>query len=160
MITCQALLAKEEKVVSGEIYEFGVYELIGKKDSRPSILDTAGYTSHIRKPTSIVLTKQTEKIPLVKGTHFGFKFAIHGLPPGEKSVVKVKYEHPLIVRPDGKKSEGFALPKSAQPVDGVTEAGIFYSLSEDYELQAGKWILSVLHNDETIVTKTFELVNP
>lgn len=143
-----------------KIVDYGIYTLTAKKVSIPSDTDTAGYTSYVQKKTDVVLETQTTQIPTKKGTVFGFRFDILSWPDGWHDKITLKYEHPEIVRPDGKKSTGFEIRKRTRERKAPPDDGIVYSLSEDFELVPGKWTLSVLYKDEPVLTKTFTLVAP
>lgn len=114
---------------------------------------TAGYATL----GDLVITKQTEVVPLRKGIGFGFTWRAESLP----SVVKVVYiiEHPLITRPDGKQLRSFEESMEHETLGGVLETTDCYMLSEDHELVAGEWSMTILYNGSPLVKRTFRVVS-
>jgi len=144
--------------IKAEIVEYGVYKQITERVIKKNSDTTSGYTSRPKSKNGVVFVRETENIKVIKGTIFGYKVKLYGLSVGERTPIDVMYQHPPIVGHDGKVSTGFTLKKSPRSSNGEFEGGIFYRLSEDYELVPGKWTLSVLHKDRVLAEKTFNLV--
>lgn len=141
-----------------EITDYGIYELQVRKIVKYDPTNTAGYRSRVKSVKDIVLIEQTENIPLVKGTVFGFRMRFHGVPEGENFVADLRYTHPPIIGKDGKVSTGFTNKNGRlKPVEGKYEGGTLYQFSEDYELVPGKWVFDVVYKGKVVATKTFNV---
>ena len=113
---------------------------------------TAGYATL----GELVITKQTEIVPLRKGIGFGFTWRAEGLP----RIAKVVYliEHPMITKPGGKQLRSFEEPMEHETLGGVLETTDCYMLSEDHELVAGEWSMTILYNGAPLAKRTFRVV--
>ena len=113
---------------------------------------TAGYATI----GDLVITKQTEVVPLRKGIGFGFTWQAEGLP----RVAKVVYliEHPPITKPDGKRIQSFEEPMEHETDNGALRTTDCYMLSEDHELVPGDWSLTILFEGTPLVKRTVHVV--
>jgi len=143
--------------VGATITDYGIYEYQSERILKKDKNTTAGYTSRLEKRNADYTIKQTTDIPLIKGTVFGYRAKLTGLPDDVGVSVQVRYEHPPIVGSNGKMSTGFTLTKYAKGSNGVFDAGVHYRLSEDYELAPGKWTFSIIYDDRVLASKTFVL---
>jgi hypothetical protein len=104
----------------------------------------------------LVITEQTDVIPLRKNIGFGFTWRASGLPLH----VDVKYliEHPPITKPDGQRIDSFEEAMTLESINGVVETTDCYMLSEDHELVPGNWAISIIYNGATLAKRTFRIV--
>jgi hypothetical protein len=140
--------------VSGKIIDYGIVRSEGEKEY--NIPGTKGEKSIILEEPQI--SETTTKIPMKKGTRFGFKWQMLGVPTDQPLEITYRYKHPPMVEPDGKKTESYDRPVTIQPENGKFESFDGYELSEDYELVPGNWTMSILYNDKVLVSKTFQVV--
>lgn len=152
------LAALDASTIHAAIVDYGIYELQGKRVIQKEPGTTAGYTSRPKKKNSIVHSRTTKEVRLVKGTLFGYRVKLHGPVDGAKVPIILRFKHPPIVGHDGKVSTGFSLNRLATISDDRFSGGIFYRLSEDYELVAGEWNFAVLYGDRVLAEMTFTLV--
>lgn len=113
---------------------------------------TAGYATI----GDLVITKQTDVVPLRKGIGFGFTWKAEGLPRVAKVVYLIK--HPPITKPDGARIQSFEEPMEHETDRGVLQTTDCYMLSEDHELVPGDWSLTILFEGAPLVTRTFRVV--
>ncbi len=142
-----------ELPIKGAIIDFGVYQLLDK-GSRSFIADsTAGYERVI----GTKLLSQGLSVPLQQGTVFGFNFAITDTTIDEQWVpVEVQIKHPPTTNYLGQRSSGFSKSSGAKlKADGRYQNGVFYVLSESYEMVSGEWQVAVIYRDEIVLSKTF-----
>ena len=113
---------------------------------------TAGYATL----GELVITKQTDTVPLRKGIGFGITWRAEGLP----RVVNVVYfiEHPTITRPDGVKIQSFEEPMAHESEGGVLQTTDCYMLSEDHELVPGDWSMTILYKGIPLAKRSFRVV--
>ena len=112
---------------------------------------TAGYAEY-GKP---VITRETEVVPLRKGIGFGLRWRATGIP--EQVDITEIFTHPSITRPDGKTLAGFEEPMKYKAIDGVVETTDCYMLSEDYELVAGDWTISIVYSGITLAKRSYRV---
>jgi hypothetical protein len=140
--------------VSGNIVDYGIVQ--GKLELKYEIPGSGGENSIVLDEPKIAET--TTKVPMKKGTKFGYKWQLVGLISDQPVEIIYRYKHPPMVGPDGKRTEGFDRSIEVQPENGKVESFDGYELSEDYELVPGNWTLSILYQGKVMVTKTFQVV--
>lgn len=113
---------------------------------------TAGYATI----GDLVITKQTDLVPLRKGIGFGFTWRAEALPKFAKIIYLI--EHPSITKPDGKRIQSFEEPMEHETDRGVLQTTDCYMLSEDHELVPGDWSLTILFEGAPLAKKTFHMV--
>jgi hypothetical protein len=113
---------------------------------------TAGYATL----GALVITKQTDIVPLRRGIGFGFTWRAEGLP----KIVNVVYliEHPTITKPNGVQLQSFEEPMTHESEGGVLQTTDCYVLSEDHELVPGEWSITILHKGLPLAKRTFRVV--
>jgi len=141
---------------SGHVFEHGIYNALRKGRIRDEI--TANTGKVINKPV-LEQAEQTDRIPLIKGTYFAYRYRILDLPKevAIKPVVELRkiIIHPEITLPDGTTSTGtdraFKARTSARKVVGFDG----YVFNEDYELVEGDWTFQIWFRDKKLVEQTF-----
>lgn len=136
-----------------DIENYGIYQLLDKKEKSFDADATAGYSSvistrHLR--TSLL-------VPLVKGTVFGFNYAITDTAVDSQWIpVVIEIRHPETTNYRGARSTGFKENSAAHlKADGRYHNGAFYIFSEPYEMVAGVWTISVIYRDRVVASRRF-----
>jgi hypothetical protein len=141
------------------VFQFGIYTATKKGRIGESSQTNTGKV--IRKPV-LEHASMTDRIPLVKGTYFGFQYRLWNLPT-EVTVKRVMplrsvLIHPEMTLPDGSTSSGWDRSKKgivkSQQVLGFDG----YAFNEDYELVEGDWIFQVWYQDQKLVERKFVTV--
>jgi hypothetical protein len=98
----------------------------------------------------------TTTVPLKTGVHFGFRYRVDGLTPGEVVALGKIIEFPKTVTPPG-----------ARPISRIwrplpTEAGKLsyagYGLDYDWELMPGRWAFYIHQADRKLAEISFAVV--
>ena len=158
----QAEVAPETvKEPRGRVFEYGIYNALRKGRPRDEI--TANTGKVINKPV-LELAEQTDRIPLVKGSYFAYRYRLLDLPKYVvmKPVVELRkvLVHPEMTLPDGSTATG-----SDRVFKGRTSAGQVigfdgYAFNEDYELVEGEWTFQIWYQDQMLVEQTFTMYWP
>ena len=148
-----ALLDNKEPI-HAEIYQYGLYENIGEYFTEDAKSIPSGKTG--RSTEGVKFVRQTDKIPLFLGVHFGYDFRIYGL-KGKSVILKCVVTHPPIRRYDGEIQTSFEYKKSFEIIDGVVDDGADYYVNHEYELVPGKWTRSYFYNGKRILYKEFDV---
>ena len=145
----------------GWVFEHGIYNPLRKGRPRDEI--TANTGKVINRPV-LELAEQTDRIPLVKGTYFAYRYRLLNLPKYVvmKPVVELRkvLVHPEMTLPDGSTATG-----SDRVIKGRTSAGQVtgfdgYAFNEDYELVEGEWTFQIWYEDQMLVEQTFTMYWP
>ena len=117
----------------------------------------------VTKPV-LELSETTERIPLVKGTYFAYRYRIMDLPKeaAKKPAVDIRKVliHPEMTLPDGMTSTGWDRTVKGRTSVGQVIAFDGYVFSEDYELVEGDWIFQIWFGDQKMVEQTFTTYQP
>ena len=147
--------------LKGHVFQFGTY----KATKKGRIADSAETdTGKVERKPVLEHVSMTDRIPLVKGTYFGYQFRLFNLPP--EAMIKPVMElrkvliHPEMTLPDGTKSTGwdrtFKGRVETQQVMGFDG----YGFHEDYELVEGDWIFQLWYQDKKLIERKFVTVQP
>jgi hypothetical protein len=147
--------------LKGQVFQFGIY----KATKKGRIADSAETdTGKVERKPVLEHVSMTDRIPLVKGTYFGYQFRLFNLPP--EAMIKPVMElrkvliHPEMTLPDGTKSTGwdrtFKGRVETQQVVGFDG----YGFHEDYELVEGDWIFQIWYQDQKLIERKFVTVQP
>jgi hypothetical protein len=135
-----------------EIVEHGLY--------------TADVTGHRRDPSGVISNvienlchiATTATVPMRPGIHFGFRYRLDGLEPGEFVPITLAVEFPKAVQPpDGPKPIARHQRGSVLPVGVLSYTG--YSFDHDWEFMPGTWTMEVLQGDRTLAAMSFTVVD-
>ena len=143
--TSEALAPKGEVLVSG----------ICEERSKPVRYKLPQSTSGYASLGDLLITQQTETVPLRKNIGFGLTWRATGLP--EKAHVTYVFTHPAITRPDGLTLERFEKPFTHKARHGIVEATDCNFLSDDHELVPGIWTISIVYNGATLVKRSYRV---
>lgn len=134
-----------------KLVDYGIYGGSGE-----SSVDVSNSPSgNVLLGGSLKLLKQTDRIPAVLKSKFGFRFM-----PSEdlkKKKLKIVYRFPDIRNPQN----GQILNRLEAEVDydkSGNPVGVIYDFSEKYELVPGEWTFQVFDADRKIVEKKFTVV--
>jgi hypothetical protein len=138
---------------SGElrVVDYGLYEA----SNESSISDTNSPTGEVRSGGTFTLVEQSDTIPAKLGNAFGFRFSI----PKDLQQTQLRYVYsfPEIRNPATGRSytsfESLGEAKGHGP-----SSGIFYNLTDPWELVPGKWTIQVFVNDRKLLERQFTLV--
>lgn len=140
--------------ISGKILDYGIVQ--SKAELKYEIPGSGGENGIIVDKPEIAQT--TTKIPMKKGTKFGYQWQMTGFLTDQPVEITYRYKHPPMAGSDGKRTQGFDRPITVEPENGKIESFDGYEFSEDYELVPGNWTLSIVYQGKVIVTKTFQVV--
>jgi len=146
--------SKPKTSITARVVDYGIYKSIDPGTAYPHPESTAGYAM---QGVKVTLINRTTKVPLQKGIVFGFEYEAEGFPPDVSALIIYRVKHPPITKPDGKITNGFDEPFPSMPTGGKLKTGIYYQLSEDWELVPGEWSITVIYEDTILVEKVFEV---
>jgi len=143
----------ESAKLKGEIIEYGYYQAVSEiARSR----NKATPTGFILSGGEVELVKQATDIPSIQGLLFGFRFRISGYPKRiDQAWLRLVVTHPLIIRPNGSRAEGYSYPLSLKVKDGVIEDKSGYKLDNEYEMIAGDWSFQYWNRERMLVEQKF-----
>lgn len=141
---------------NGRIIEYGIYTVLRKGRVRDEIAANTGKV--INKPV-LEIDEQTDRIPLVIGTYFAYRYRGMDFPKevAKKPVIELRkiLVHPEMTLPDGSTATGsnriFKGRSSAGQVIGFDG----YAFNEDYELVEGEWTFQIWFREHLLVEQTF-----
>jgi hypothetical protein len=152
---------EEVKDPSGRIFEFGVYKPVRKGRMRDEL--TAGTGKVINQPV-LELAERTDRIPLVKGTYFAYRYRLLNFPKEEAKKPAIKLRkvlvHPEMKLPDGGTSTGHDRQYKGRTSVGQVTGFDGYAFNEDYELVEGDWIFQIWYQDQMLVEQKFTMYWP
>ena len=134
-----------------KVIDYGLY----KASNEASISDTNSPTGEVRSGGTFKLVEQSDTISAKLGNAFGFRFSI----PKELQQTQLKYVYsfPEMRNPNTGRSytnfESLGGAKGHGP-----SSGIFYNLTDPWELVPGKWTIQVFVNDRKLLERQFTLV--
>lgn len=137
---------------NGHILKYGIFDVVkeGKVKTSP---DTS--TGKIISKPTLSLQRQTHRIPLEAGVHFGYQYRL-SLPTETHSATLTRIiRHPEMVKPDGTRSTGSSRKIRKRVKNGNVFALDGYALTEPYELVAGEWVFQIWHHQQLLVEQKF-----
>ena len=103
------------------------------------------------------LAKQTNVIPALLTTKFGFRFKVVGPPQGTTARLRLRFTFPEMTNPtNGKASSSYEITGDV-PV-APEEQGMFWDFVHPWEMRPGKWTMSLYNGDRLLVQKIFTVV--
>ncbi len=143
------------------VFQFGLY----KATAAGQLIDSSSTNTGkvVRKPT-LEHVSMTDRVPLLKGTYFGYQYRLFKLPPAVaiKPFMPLRKVliHPPMTLPDGSTTTGwdrtFTGRVETQQVMGFDG----YGFHEDYELVEGEWIFQLWYEDEKLIERRFVSYRP
>jgi hypothetical protein len=138
-----------------EIVEKGLYRVEIKK----TIEDPKVLSGHRIVSSTEELIKDTDKIPAVSGTQFGFRYAVIGEPNGTKVPTRIVANYPEGGRQNpnnGKIALKDEFPQT--PTIGGPPAFFFFNMK--WGMVPGVWTIEVWCQDRKLAEQKFTLVPP
>jgi hypothetical protein len=138
-----------------DVTEFGVYSA-ERKEAGPSSVDGVPQ----RRVANVQLVEQTRIVPLHKGVHFGFRYAIVGSPDG----VPVQLQIVTLYPPGGLHNPSARVPIQRSEFAVTRKIGAGYSsyhgvaLDFDWALVPGNWTLEIWSGDRRLASEVFTLI--
>lgn len=146
---------------SGKVFEYGVYNAQRKGRVVGSMATNTGKV--VTRPV-LELDETTDRVPLLKGTYFAYRYRIIDLPKEEakKPVVELRkiLIHPEMTLPDGSISTGWDRTTRGRTSSGQVIAFDGYVFNEDYELVEGDWTFQIWLGEKKLVEQTFTTYQP
>lgn len=141
------------KVEKFEIVDFGIYS------NEIDIKHADNKIYNIEEPK---LTEETDRIPALVGTHFGFRFNAVGTPEGRKVSFIQQLEYPEIIDPKtGIKHQKNSFKRRIELSTELEDVRFFgYIFENEWELAPGNWIFSILYENEIVIEKKFVIYKP
>ena len=133
------------------IYEYGVYEPVGKAVYVPNTAD------NVRMYEDIQLVAEDSEIILLKNMVFGVRYKIVVQNYSKKNLpIYEIVKHPKFSYREGDRPKEYSILKTKKPIiDGVIDSFFVYSFDEDIELQEGLWKFSIEYNTQELCSKEF-----
>lgn len=151
--------AKGGETVRARITQYGIYtvEGEGRRVVAPDIPNNT-FTHHARPITFVM---ETNRIPAVLGTHFGYAYEIAGLPPNANVELVAVTSYPPIKSPDGKeKTEHRMSFRRRSSAQGTLTSFVGYHFEEPYEMAAGSWVMEIWCDGKPLLRKEFVVFDP
>jgi hypothetical protein len=150
VVTLAGAAAAEPRV---EVLDYGVYTMrVTGKEPLPSSVSGTLHTV-----TNVELKDKTRTVVGRLGETFGFRYRLHGLPPGARIVVRTV--HPRIVHPEtGRSGTGSTQEKAASGLAEPDFTG--YGFDDTYEIAEGEWRFEIEHQGRVIAVERFNVVVP
>jgi hypothetical protein len=144
------------KDLKGRVFEYGIYNAQRKGRVRDNISANTGKV--ITKPV-LEIAEQTERIPLVKGTYFAYRYRLMDFPREEAKKPAIELRkvliHPEMTLPDGSTATGSDRVFKGRQSVGQVIGFDGYAFNEDYELVEGDWTFQIWFRDRMLVEQTF-----
>jgi len=141
---------------NGRVIEYGVYDTLRKGRVRDEIGANTGKI--INKPV-LEIAEQTNRIPLVKGTYFAYRYRLMNFPKVEAKKPAIELRkvliHPEMTLPDGSIATGSDRTFNGRAFAGQVIGFDGYAFNEDYELVEGDWTFQIWFQDHLMVEQTF-----
>ena len=146
---------------NGSVFEYGIYSTLRKGRVRDELTTNTGKV--INRPV-LEIAEQTDRIPLVKGTYFAYRYRLMGFPKEEarKPAIELRkvLVHPEMTLPDGFTSTGSDRVFKGRAFAGQVTGFDGYAFNEDYELVEGDWTFQIWFGEHLLVEQTFIMYWP
>ena len=152
---------EEVRVARGQVFEHGIYNAQRKGRVLGNLTTNTGKV--VTRPV-LELGETTDRIPLLQGTYFAYRYRLLDLPKEEvkKPAVEIRkiLIHPTMTLPDGSTSTGWDRIVRARTSIGQVIAFDGYAFNEEYELVEGDWVFQIWFNDQMLVEQKFTTYRP
>lgn len=142
--------------VKGEVLESGTYNVLTRKADVQNPTGSGKQETPVHIVKTVEFLQHTNYIIAQKGTSFGFRYKLTGLPVGPV-VLDFETIHPEFTFSDGSKNSGRVLHGECEPKAGEWESTMGYHFDENFEMVEGDWVMSVYYNKKKLVTQTFHV---
>ena len=152
LVSC-ASIGNKHAVVNGVVGDYGIWEITDDSESYEWVSSRAT-TPTITENNVYTLVRNTSIVPLKKGITFGIDFNISGCEDGEWSYM-FSLAHPEIIKPNGQVSTGYSGLRKLYCTNGNGDAVRTFSFDYEYEMAAGEWVFSIIHDGKTLAHHSF-----
>lgn len=153
--------AGEKAVPWARTNRVGIYEAIHEGRLVEGASSTTGKAL---ERLTIQFVRPAERIPLVKGSYFGFQYIIGNLFPilddGQVMELRRVLIHPEMTLPDGSTTTGSDYTIHRKVKVGQVKSYDAYGFHEDYELVEGEWAFQLRYQDDLLIEQTFTTYLP
>ena len=153
IVLCFAFAAGCSQAGSSGLQEvdYGLY----KASNESLVADTNSPTGEVRSGGTFALVEQSDTIPAKLGNAFGYRFSI----PKELQQTQLRYVYSFPELRNPVTGRSYTTFESLGEVKGrEPSSGIFYNLTDPWELVPGKWTIQVFVNDRKLLERQFTLV--
>ena len=147
----------EADVPRGKVTRFGLFLDRGAGWVQDS---TQSSTGKVIRSATLVFDEETNRIPLVKGTVFSYRYWLKFAPSEQRPELTRVLMHPAMTLPDGSTVTRSERTITGNATHGIVTAIDAYALSEDYELVEGEWVFQLIWQDEKLVEQRFTTYVP
>lgn len=134
-----------------QVVDYGLYQA----SNESSLLDSNSPTGVVRTGGTFKLLQQTNVISAKVGNAFGFRFLI----PKEFQTPQLKYVYLFPEMRNANTGQAFSRSEVFGERKGHgPESGIFYNLTDPWELVPGEWTIQVFAHDRKLLERQFILV--
>lgn len=135
-----------------QIVDYGIYTARGDK-----VFQDLKSPTGRRRSLEVDLVKQTDVIPAVLNTKFGFRFKVLGVPDGTTVHLRLKFDYPEMTNPTTRKVSSSYEALGNCPV-GSNLLGMFWDFVHPWEMRAGKWTMSIYSGDRLLAQRSLIVV--
>ena len=149
-LTALALAGLSQPTVAQQvsIVDFGLYTATNIK-----VLPSANSPTGQGRTFEAELIKQTDRVPAVLNTKFGFRFKVQGRAEGSTVKLRLKFTFPEMTNSaSGKVSSSFEGVGDA-PVGKVL--GMYWDFVHPWEMSPGRWTMSIYDGEHLLAQKVF-----
>lgn len=142
---------------SGKVTRYGIFRNQGTGWVQD---DAQSSTGKVIRGATLEFDQETDRVPLVKGTTFGYRYWLKLAPDEERPELTRVLIHPEMALPDGSTVTRSERTFTKSATHGIVTAIDAYALSEQYELVAGDWIFQILWDGKVLAEQRFTTCQP
>jgi hypothetical protein len=147
----------EADVPRGKVTRFGLFLDRGAGWVQDS---TQGSTGKVIRGATLEFDEETDRIPLIKGTIFGYRYWLKFAPDEARPEFTRVLFHPPMTLPDGSTVTRSERTMERDATYGIVTSIDAYTLSEDYELIEGEWVFQLVREGVILAEQRFTTYVP
>lgn len=144
-------------VPRGKITRFGLFRDGGAGWVQD---DAQSSTGKVIRGATLEFKQETDRVPLIKGTIFGYRYWLKFAPAEERPSFTRVLIHPPMTLPDGSTVNRSERTIVGNATHGIVTAIDAYAFSEDYELVEGEWTFQLVWEGELLAEQRFTTYAP
>lgn len=149
------------KTPGGTVFEYGIYN----PQRRGRVKDSPETnTGKIIKLAVLEHSETTNRIPMVKGTYFAYRYQINNMLKQDAKRPAVEFRkvliHPTMTLADGSTTNGWDRMEKERVSAGLAMGFDGYAFNEDYELVEGEWTFQIWYRDHKVIEQKFTTYRP